>query len=87
LERGKVGNIYNAVDDQPVSQFEFFSWLARALHKPIPASGPELAETRKRGVTNKRISNRKLKAELGYQFKYPTFREGYASEILRPSPP
>ena len=38
---------------------------------------------RKRGVTNKRISNRRLKMELGYQFKYPTFREGYTAEILQ----
>jgi hypothetical protein len=24
-----------------------------------------------------------LKWELGYQFKYPTFRQGYAAEIQR----
>ena len=40
-------------------------------------------ENRKRGVTNKRVSNRKLKMELGYQFKYPNFRTGYTAEILR----
>jgi hypothetical protein len=34
-------------------------------------------------VTNKRISNQRLKQEFGYQFKYPTFREGYAPEIRR----
>ena len=38
---------------------------------------------RKRGVTNKAVSNRKLREELGYQLKYPTFREGYAAEITR----
>ena len=35
----------------------------------------------KRGLTNKRVSNRRLKMELGYQFKYPTFRQGYTAEI------
>ena len=43
----------------------------------------ESAENRKRGVTNKRVSNRKLKMELGYQFKYPNFRKGYSAELLR----
>ena len=47
-------------------------------------SAPEDAESdRKRGVTNKRVSNRKLKMELGYQFKYPNFRKGYTAEIQR----
>jgi hypothetical protein len=29
------------------------------------------------------VLNRKLKAELGLQFKYPTFRQGYTAEIQR----
>jgi len=29
------------------------------------------------------VSNRKLKMELGYRFKYPTFRQGYSAELLR----
>jgi nucleoside-diphosphate-sugar epimerase len=84
LQNGQPGEIYNAADDEPVSQLHFFEWLARKLHKPMPASEPENAEvTRRRGVTNKRVSNRKLKMELGHSFKYPTFREGYSAELLR----
>lgn len=83
LEHGRLGEIYNAVDDEPVSQRDFFQWLAGQLDRPLPPSVPEDAEaTRKRGVTNKRIANAKLKAELGYQFKFPTFREGYAAELV-----
>src|SRR6185437_13085706 len=79
LERGKSGEIYNAVDDEPVSQFDFLSFLASSLGKPMPNTLHEYVEAaRKRGSTNKRISNQKLKAQLGYSFKYPTFREGYA---------
>jgi hypothetical protein len=37
----------------------------------------------KRGVTNKKVLNRKLKMELGYCFRYPTFRQGYTAEIQR----
>jgi len=34
-------------------------------------------------VTNKRVLNRKLKMELGHQFKHPNFRIGYSAELLR----
>ena len=84
LKSGRAGEIYNAVDDEPVSQANFFQWLAEELGKdppPVAPGNPE--ENRRRGITNKRVSNRKLKMELGYQFKYPNFRIGYSAEILR----
>jgi len=84
LKSGRAGEIYNAVDDEPVSQMNFFQWLAGTGGKYPPPSEPgNPAENRKRGVTNKRISNRKLKMELGHQFKYPNFRKGYSAELLR----
>lgn len=84
VKNGRAGEIYNAVDDEPVSQVNFFRWLAEELGKALPPSVPEnFGENRKRGGTNKRVSNRKLKMELGYQFKYPNFRLGYSAEILR----
>jgi nucleoside-diphosphate-sugar epimerase len=96
LKSGRPGEIYNAADDEPVSQVHFFQWLAQALDKPLPPFEPAAValarfgeprenpmENRKRGVTNKRVLNRKLKMELGYQFKYPNFRKGYSAELLR----
>jgi nucleoside-diphosphate-sugar epimerase len=83
LKSGRGGEIYNVVDDEPVSQKNFFEWLAATLGKYPPVSEPENSETRKRGMTNKRVSNRKLKMELGYQFKHPNFRKGYSAELLR----
>ena len=84
LKSGRPGEIYNAVDDEPVTQFTFFEWLAGALGKYPPPSAPEDAEAnRKRGVTHKKVSNRRLKMELGYQFKYSNFRNGYSAELLR----
>jgi nucleoside-diphosphate-sugar epimerase len=84
LKSGRPGEIYNAVDDEPVTQTNFFQWLAEELGKAPPPLVPENTdESRKRGVTNKRVSNRKLKMELGCQFKYPNFRRGYTAEILR----
>ncbi len=84
LKSGRTGEIYNAVDDEPVSQANFFQWLAATVGKYPPPSAPEdTTEAHKRGATNKRVLNRKLKMELGYQFKYPNFRKGYSAEILR----
>jgi nucleoside-diphosphate-sugar epimerase len=84
LKSGRPGEVYNAVDDEPVSQLHFFQWLSGPLGKELPPSAPEDAEAvRKRGVTNKKVSNRRLKMELGYQFKYPTFRQGYTAELIR----
>jgi hypothetical protein len=42
----------------------------------------EAAERRIR--TSKRCSNDRLR-ELGYEFRYPTFREGYRPAIEAPS--
>ena len=84
LKRGRAGEIYNAVDDEPVKQRAFFEWLGAALGKYPPPSAPDNpGEGRKRGITNKRVSNRKLKMELGYPFKHPSFRKGYTDELIR----
>ena len=84
LQRGRPGEIYNAVDNEPVTQLHFFQWLAKTLGKDLPPVAPEDLP-RRRGVTNKRVSNAKLRAELKYEFQYPDFRAGYAAEIARRS--
>ena len=81
IEHGRAGEIYNASDEEPVTQFEFFQWLAERLGKGMPPGAPPEAG-RKRGLTNKRVSNRKLRM-TGFTFQYPTFREGYGAEIER----
>lgn len=82
LDRGATGSIYNVVDNEPVSQFDLFGWLAQKTGRGMPASAPAPAGLQsRRGATNKRISNRKLTAELNYRFRYPTFREGFSAEL------
>ncbi len=87
LEHGRVGEVYNVVDDEPVTLRACFEWLSGKLERPLPAGAPAPArEPRKRGASNKRVSNRKLKLELHYRFKYPTFREGFANELQHSGP-
>ncbi|HYG34590.1 MAG TPA: SDR family oxidoreductase [Clostridia bacterium] len=82
LRGGTPGRIYNACDNEPVTQLTCFQWLAEKLGRELPPSAPEATGAgRKRGVTNKRISNRRLREELGYSFVYPTFREGFSAEL------
>jgi nucleoside-diphosphate-sugar epimerase len=83
LLRGEPGRIYNAVDDEPVLQGEFLRFLATETGLPLPplAESAEPIPTRKRGTTHKRVSNRRLREELGWQPRFPTFREGYAEAI------
>jgi nucleoside-diphosphate-sugar epimerase len=84
LKNARAGEIYNVVDDEPVAHVHFFRWLSETLGKYMPPFAPEEEGVwKKRGVTNKKVSNRRLKMELGYQFKYPTFRQGYTAEIQR----
>ncbi len=79
LKHGEAGEIYNVVDDEPVTQRVFFEWLSEQLGRPLPPIAPA-DSIRKRGVTNKRVSNRKLR-KTGFDPIYPTFRKGYAGEI------
>ncbi len=83
LKSGRPGEIYNAVDEEPVPQIRLFRWLAEALAMEMPPFVSESEEDRKRALTHKKVSNRKLKMELGYVFKYPNFREGCTAEIKR----
>jgi nucleoside-diphosphate-sugar epimerase len=80
LEHGQPGEIHNVVDDEPVIQLEFFQWLAKTLKRPLPPFAEEPA-SRKRGLTNKRVSNRKLREQLRCELEYPNYRAGYGPII------
>ncbi len=84
LKSGRPGEVYNAVDDEPVAQIHFFRWLSETLGKNMPPFVREdESAPRKRALTNKKVSNRKLRMELGCPLRYPTFRQGYTAEIQR----
>jgi nucleoside-diphosphate-sugar epimerase len=84
LKNGRAGEIYNATDDEPVALLNFYRWLAETLGKWMPPFSSEAEDAdRKRGLTSKKVQNRKMKIELGVNLKYPTFRQGYTAEIRR----
>ncbi|MFC7324711.1 NAD-dependent epimerase/dehydratase family protein [Halorubrum rutilum] len=77
------------VDDEPVDKHAFADWLADECGVPRPekrskaeriAAGDLSAAAERRVRTSKRCSNDRLRA-LGYEFAYPTFREGYRDAV------
>jgi nucleoside-diphosphate-sugar epimerase len=68
---------FNLVDDYSPTQLEWYTAVCTRLGKPLPAFGPRDFE-RKRGWTNKRVSNKKLRS-LGWKPVYPTFLDGLSS--------
>lgn len=72
--------IYNVIDDQPILQSQCYRWLAQRLNRPLPPFGRS-TQQRKRGDSNKRVSNAKLR-RLGWTPQYPTFAEAMEKSIL-----
>lgn len=71
LVEQRARGIFNVSDDTPLGQRELYATLAARFHKPLPPAGePDL--NRKRGWTNKRVSNARLRA-LGWSPRYPSF--------------
>ncbi|WP_410765422.1 SDR family oxidoreductase [Haloferax sp. DFSO60] len=90
LETGRARDeVVLVVDDEPVSKHDFADYLADAcgVRRPEKRSKRErleegdLSEAAKRRIlTSKRCSNDRIR-ELGYDFFYPTYREGYQDAI------
>ena len=71
LIAARATGIFNVSDDRPLAQRELYAWLAERFQRPLPPTGdPDL--NRKRGWTNKRVSNAQLRA-LGWAPRYPSF--------------
>lgn len=64
--------VYLVVDEEPAPLCEVFRYVAALVGAPAPEVDPSMRTTR----SNKRCSSRLLRS-AGYEFRYPTFREGY----------
>ncbi len=76
---GKGGEIYNLADDLPLQQIELYRGMAERLGRGLPPEG-RADFGRKRGWTNKRVSNQKIRA-LGWFPKYPSYFDSW-EELL-----
>ena len=83
MARPAPGRAYNLADDEPAPADVVMAWAANQMGLPQPAevdwTDPEVSEGMRRFyLDNKRISNARAKAELGWRPRYPTYREGLA---------
>jgi len=83
------GEVVLVTDDEPVDKWAFADWLAAECGAESPPkqtkqqrlTDDSLSEAaRRRILTSKRCSNDYLRA-LGYELRYPTFREGYRAAV------
>ena len=80
----EVGGIVNVTDDLPAPPQDVVAYAADLLgvHPPpeIPFETADLTSmARSFYGENKRVANARLKRELGYALRHPTYREGLAS--------
>jgi nucleoside-diphosphate-sugar epimerase len=84
MARRSPGAAYNAADDEPCPPQDVVAYAAQLLGKPVPPDIPfdeaELSPmARSFYADSKRVSNAKVKEELGYRFRFPNFREGLSA--------
>lgn len=86
LECGRAGEAYNVVDDEPATWGQMFDALADALGAPrprrVPAALLRLAAPfliDQMDATSMRVSNAKLRTELGWRPSMSSYREGTAA--------
>lgn len=72
------GETINIADDEPVTRRNLYTHLAELLNAPPARFEPGESS---RGDTNRRIDNGKAKRLLGFDPKYPSYREGFAAAV------
>ncbi|MBL8893058.1 MAG: SDR family oxidoreductase [Rhizobiales bacterium] len=75
------GRAYNVCDDEPAPPQDVVAFAAELLGMEPPPAIPFAdaalsAMARSFYAESKRVSNRRIKEELGYRLLYPTYREG-----------
>lgn len=85
VEGAAPGSVYNVVDDVPASVAEMAGEIARRLDLPKPRAVPawvaRLGGRYAGMVANAtlKVSNEKIKQELNWSPRYPSYREGVAT--------
>lgn len=95
--RPSPGRVYNIADDLPAAQHVVVEYACRLLGvAPSPLLPFDKAElspmARSFYAENKRVSNTRMKEELGVTLQYPTYKEGLLAQLEaeggeKPQPP
>jgi nucleoside-diphosphate-sugar epimerase len=86
IARPRAGAIYNVADDEPAAPEAVVVYAAQLLGVPPPPE-VDFAEAdlspmvRSFYEGSRRITNGRIKSELGVKLRYPTYREGLAALI------
>jgi nucleoside-diphosphate-sugar epimerase len=81
----QVAGIFNVTDDKPAASAEVVAYACELLKRPVP----ELVDFDSASMSpmalsfwaeSKRVDNARGKTELGFRYRYPSFREGLAAE-------
>jgi 2-alkyl-3-oxoalkanoate reductase len=91
LERGEPG-IYNICDDEPAPAREWLPFMARTLGAKPPRRVPALLARIVAGeaavlvaTEGRAASNAKARRELGWELRYPSWREGFQAVYGAPA--
>ena len=83
-ERDRGGPLVSCVSDgNPVLRGDYYRYLAQLLGAPEPqfVEAPEDSPARLRAGSNKQVSSTRFRNRLGFQFEYPSYREGLAAIV------
>ena len=88
IARPNPGAVYNVCDDDPAPPEDVLAYAAALLGLPEPPGVPyEAAEmspmARSFYGESKRVSNRRIRGELGVQLAFPTYREGLEALLAK----
>ncbi len=84
MAKPNPGRAYNVCDDEPCPPQEVVEYAANLLGMPVPPEIPfeqaELSPMAKSFYADsKRVSNKRIKNELGYKLLYPNYRDGLSA--------
>lgn len=85
-----AGGVYNVTDDEPAPPQDVVAYAADLLRQPLPpaldfATAELSPMARSFYSESKRVSNARMKADLGVRLAYPTYRDGLQGLLDRGS--
>jgi nucleoside-diphosphate-sugar epimerase len=89
----KATGVFNIVDDEPAPASEWLPYLAACAGAKPPMRVPKWLARLLAGdvavmmmTEGRGFSNAKAKRELGWELRYPSWRQGFKEELTRPGP-